>query len=82
MEKPEITYPCRWPFRIIGVDIESISNAIDVTLAGYPYCKTSGNTSNKGTYASLHVEVDVIDEGMRNTIYSSLKKITGVKMVF
>lgn len=82
MEKPEITYPCRWPFRIIGVDIESISSAIDVTLATYAYLKTTGNTSTKGNYASLHVEVDVVDEETRNTIYASLKKITGVKMVF
>jgi len=82
VEKPEIVYPCIWPYRVIGSDAESIKVAVDTVLAKYAHEIGSGNSSRQGTYSSVHVEVSVAHEEERNTVYRALMAISGVKMVF
>ena len=82
MEKPEIGYPCVWPFRVIGNDAESLRGSITEVLSSHSFELGSGNTSSQGRYISLHVEVAVAHEEERNTVFSMLKNVSGVKMVF
>lgn len=82
MEKPEIIYPCKWPYRVIGMDAGSIKSAITEVLKSNSYEIDSGNTSKQGKYSSVHIEVMVAHEEERNAIYRALKAISTVKMVF
>lgn len=82
MEKPEIVYPCVWPYRVIGSDAELIKNRIEKVLAKNSFQLGDGNSSRQGTYSSVHVEVSVAHEAERNEVFQALKAISGVKMVF
>jgi uncharacterized protein len=83
MQKPEITYPCTWPYRVIGEDVTCISKEIAERLKErYRFELEMGNVSRLGKYVSVHVEVDVVDEAQRNSVFTLLKSISGVKMVF
>lgn len=82
LQKPETSYPCLWPYRVIGIDTACMSQEIQAILSTYRFTLSGGNVSTKGTYASVHVEVQVADEHERNHVYLLLKKITGVIMVF
>jgi len=82
MEKPEITYPCRWPYRVIGSNEKQMRAMIIEVLGTRRYVLGEGNSSRQGTYHSVHVEVTVADEEERNEIFRNLKAISGVRMVF
>lgn len=82
MKKPEIQYPCKWPYRVIGSDEKKIKETISVVLQSHNFNVQSGNISKNGTYCSVHVEVLVADEDERNSAFQKLQRIPGVKMVF
>lgn len=81
MEKPEVTYPCRWPYRVIGTDENGLHAGIAAVLNSYAYEISKGNVSKKGTYRSVHVEVNVAHEQEKNELFDKLKAIRGVKFV-
>ncbi|WP_407381283.1 DUF493 domain-containing protein [Helicobacter sp.] len=78
--KPNIIYPCKWEFRIIGESQERLTTIVQ-ELVQKPYNLIIKNHSRKGRFISMHLDVEVIDETERNSIYSALSSHPEVKMV-
>ncbi len=82
MQKPNIQYPCTWPYTVIGSDPAGISNAMPVVLENFAYQFKESNKSKTGKFTSFHVLVHVQSEEERNSIFTSLKNVQSVKIVF
>lgn len=81
MDKPDIIYPCEWPYRIVGTDEEKIREEIASLLKDKMYVLEVSNTSGKGTYISLRLVTEVASEAERVTLFESIKALDVVKMV-
>jgi len=79
--KPEISYPCRWGYRVIGTGHEPIRAAIDEVVGDHDHTLEVGNASASGKYVSFHLEVLVHDEAHRLGIYEALCEFASVKIV-
>jgi putative lipoic acid-binding regulatory protein len=79
--KPEIDYPCRWQFRLIGEERAAMVEAI-TTLAGIPADEiTEANVSSGGRYLSLKIELVVHDDDERLAYYRLLAAHPAIRMV-
>jgi len=68
-EKPEINYPTKWGFKVIGKDKEKVEQAIkDVMGEKEHSCKFS-NSSKKGNFHSYSAECQVESEEERDKLY-------------
>ena len=79
--KPEIQYPCRWQYRLIGEErtaiIAAVSAVTDITV-----CVISeGNVSSGGRYLSLSVEMTVNDEAERLRLYQRFAADPAIRVV-
>ena len=80
-QKPEITYPCRWPYRVIGSDTSQINKAVSNVMGDKKYTITLSNTSSGGKYVSFNVKTRVKSEDERIGIFNDLKSHDAIKMV-
>ncbi len=80
-QKPEITYPCQWAYRVIGMSEEPLRNTIESILVGKKYSLKASNSSSGGKYLALALELVVDSEAERLDIFDSLKASDEVKMV-
>jgi len=74
--KPEITYPCRWQYRLIGRFaelMEAEAKAI-VDELERPHTLSEGNKSRTGKFVSMELSVEVRHEEERLLIYDRLTK--------
>ncbi len=79
--KPEIDYPCRWQFRIIGEERAAMVEAI-ATLTGIPADEIAeANVSSGGRYLSLKIELVVHDDDERLGFYRLLAAHPAIRMV-
>ncbi len=79
--KPEINYPCRWQFRLIGEERTAMVEAI-ATVAGIPAAEiTEANVSSGGRYLSLKIELVVHDDDERLDLYRMLAAHPAIRMV-
>jgi putative lipoic acid-binding regulatory protein len=81
MDKPIITYPCRWTFTLIGTDPQAVSHNVAECLPTATYRLTSSNKSRTGKYVSLHLDTEVASEEARNRLFARLKAAPAVKMI-
>jgi len=81
MDKPEITYPTRWPYRIVGTDPLSIRSRVAVIAGEREYELSPSKESSKGNYVSLLLEIEVSDEADRDAIFAALQADPAIKMV-
>lgn len=80
-KKPQIDYPCKWPYKIIGDSIEKMISAVEEVVADLEYDLTPSNISRKGKYFSLNITVVVSSETMRDLIFQNLNKHPAIKYV-
>ena len=80
--RPEITYPCEWSYKIIGNNIDKILEAIENAVSGLKYDVTPSNISKNGNYYSLNLKLTVPNEVVRDLIYQKLDSCESVKIVF
>lgn len=80
MQKPDITYPCEWEYRIIGEDEELIKKLVFDTMPREYSLKISKHSKNK-RFVSVHVCVITHSEEERNDIFQTFAKSKCVKMV-
>lgn len=80
-KKPQIDYPCKWPYKIIGESVEEMIAAVEEVLINLDYDLTPSNISRKGKYFSLNIIVDVPSEIMRDLIFQKLSKHPAIKFV-
>ncbi|MCP4650621.1 MAG: DUF493 domain-containing protein [PVC group bacterium] len=81
MEKPNIKYPCKWPYKIIGSDKDALKKEIIAKLVDMRFELVEGNQSKQGKYVSFDVEVFVANEAERVNVFNILKDIPIVKIV-
>ena len=80
-KKPQINYPCKWPYKIIGDSVEEMISAVEEAVVDLEYDLTPSNISKKGKYFSLNISVDVPSEIMRDLIFQKLSKHPAIKFV-
>ncbi len=80
-QKPEITYPCEWAFKVIGRDADKILAAIKDAVLGIEYDVIPSNISKNDKYLSLNLKLIVPNETVRNLIYEKLGNNPDIKFV-
>ncbi|MCL2789069.1 MAG: DUF493 domain-containing protein [Desulfobulbus sp.] len=79
--KPEIHYPCRWQFRLIGEERAAMVAAVG-TVVDISACEIAdGNVSSGGRYLSVTVETTVADEAERLRLYQQFAADPAVRAV-
>ncbi len=80
-QRPEISYPCTWLYKVIGQDAGAMHLAIAAVCPRSPQSITPSHTSSGGKYCSLNVELEVLDDEERLNVYTTLKKQAAIKTV-
>ncbi|HOD36344.1 MAG TPA: DUF493 domain-containing protein [Syntrophales bacterium] len=80
-QKPHIDYPCRWGYKIIGTDEALLRGAVTEVVQDLAHSITPSNRSASGRYICLDVEMLVLNEDQRLTIYEGLRRHPAVKIV-
>ena len=80
-KKPQIEYPCKWPYKIIGKSVEEMINAVEEVVVDLEYDLTPSNISRKGKYFSLNISVVVPSEIVRDLIFQKLSAHPAINFV-
>jgi len=80
-QRPEITYPCPWTYKVIGEDRMLLDAAIVAACAPLEVLISSSHRSSKGRYLSVNAEVVAPNEEVRLAIFERLKASLAVKFV-
>ena len=72
--KPEITYPCRWSYKLIGRIQELMEQDAKEILGDKEHELKEGNKSRTGKFISMELTVEVAHEEERLHIYDCLTK--------
>ncbi|MBM3891189.1 MAG: DUF493 domain-containing protein [Verrucomicrobia bacterium] len=80
-DKPLITYPCRWDYKIIGTDTQRLRAAVAVIVKDIEHTVADSNRSPGGKYCSVALTVLVRDEAHRDQIFMALRAHQDVIMV-
>jgi len=70
-EKPEINYPTKWGFKVIGKDKEKVENAIKEVLKDKEHSCSFSNTSKSGKFNSFNAECIVDSQEERDKLYKA-----------
>jgi len=79
--KPEIDYPCKWQYKVIGEDCSRIEEAVLTICAPAPVSLSYSHSSSGGKYHSYNAEIEVRTEEARLSIYEALHNHPAVKFV-
>jgi len=79
--RPEIDYPTKWEYKIIGADIDEMIKAIETIIVDLEYNLSASNISRKANYFSLNVSVLVPSEIVRDLIFRKLSAHPAIKFV-
>jgi putative lipoic acid-binding regulatory protein len=80
-QRPEIEYPCRWSYRIIGADEERLRAAASQVVGDAPHSLARGRESSGGKYRSLELDVLLRDEEHRLALFEALGEHPDVRFV-
>lgn len=79
--KPEIEYPCRWQYKVIGRKKEQLVNTIKEICAPVPVDITYSHASKSGKYHSMNVTIDVQDEQARDSLFTAFQNHPDITLV-
>jgi len=90
-QRPRIEYPCRWEFKVIGLDERVLRRETEealLSVLGSPagteardYDLSISRTSRGGKYVSLSLALRVEDEAERDAIFTALNECPNIVMV-
>lgn len=80
-QRPEISYPCPWTYKVIGEDRNVLHRAIIAACAPNQVLISPSHQSSKGRYLSVNADVVVESEEVRLAIFERLKASQAVKFV-
>lgn len=80
-QKPEIKYPCKWQYKIIGQDVDKMISAVERIVSGFDYEITPSNLSSNEKYYSLNLWVMIPTEFTRNMIFRKLGECGDIRFV-
>ena len=79
--KPNIDYPCKWEFKIIGNNIDKILEAIENASMGLIYDVTPSNISKNNRYFSINFTIEVSNQVVRDLVYEKLTESPNIMIV-
>jgi len=80
-EKPEIIYPTKWGFKVIGKDKDKVEKAIKDILSSKAHSCKFSNSSKGGKFSSFSAECTVDSEEERNALYKAFGEHADVNYV-
>ncbi len=80
-EELDISYPCKWGYRIICTDETAVRAAVAGIVGEVGHSLIKSHTSKTGKYCSLQLELTVRDEEHRLEILRELQEVAEVKYV-
>jgi len=80
-KRPEIDYPTKWEYKIIGSDIDEMIKVVENIIVDLEYNLSASNISRKDNYFSLNVSVLVPSEIVRDSISQKLSTHPAIKYV-
>ncbi|HLD24250.1 MAG TPA: DUF493 domain-containing protein [Sulfuricurvum sp.] len=80
-QKLELTYPCRWCYKVVASERAGIEIAALEIFCEREYSLIPSNTSRGGKYISMNLELLVHNEDERTYFYETLKAHPHIKMV-
>ena len=79
--KPEINYPTKWEYKIIGSDVDQMIKAVENIVKEFEFELVPSNISKKANYFSMNVIVFVPTEEFRDKIFKELTEHPAIKFV-
>ena len=79
--KPEINYPTKWEYKIIGSDVDEMIKAVENIVRDFEFELVPSNISKKANYFSMNVIVFVPTEEFRDKIFKELAEHPAIKFV-
>ncbi|CAA6813173.1 MAG: DUF493 domain-containing protein [uncultured Sulfurovum sp.] len=79
--RPDIDYPTKWGFKLIGKNKEALLACIKETMEGKEHLCSFGNTSKTGKFHSYNASCTVETEEERNRIFKYFENHDAVEMV-
>lgn len=80
-KRPDIEYPCKWDYKIIGTDVSEMIKIIEEAVGDLSYEISPSNISKKENYFSLNLTVFVPSEIVRDIIFQKVSSSAFVKIV-
>ncbi len=80
-EKPKIDYPCKWGYKIIGIDRVKLETLVFEVMGERKYNISKVNSSSKGKFHALTTSCIVESEKDRDAIFKAFQDDKDVKMV-
>jgi putative lipoic acid-binding regulatory protein len=80
-EKPEISYPAEWGYRVVCSSEEEVRAHLLEILGQVEHELSAGNVSSSGKYVTLNLKLVVNDEAHRLRIYEQLTGHDAVRLV-
>lgn len=80
-QRPEIEYPTRWGYRVVGTSEDALRALVVEIVGGAEHEIHGVQPSSKGAYVSLRMSVTVVDEAHRDDVYRRLIEADVVKLV-
>lgn len=80
-EKPEIEYPTRWGFKLIGRDKEALLSCIKEAMGEKEHLCSLGNTSRTGKFTTYNASCEVESQEERDRIFKYFQDHKDVEMV-
>ncbi len=76
--EPEIEYPCRWQYRLMGAAEAALRGAVERVVGAREHQVQVGNQSRTGKYCSLEVEIEVASRNEQHDLFQRLRAEPGV----
>lgn len=80
-QKLELTYPCRWCYKVVAYERAGIEIAALEVFGQREYSLEPSKASSSGKYISMNLELLVHNEDERTFFYETLKAHPHIKMV-
>ena len=80
-KRPDIDYPTKWQYKIIGSDVDEMLSAVEESIIGLDYQVVPSNVSSNEKYFSLNISLIVPSEIVRDIIFQKLSNHPAIKFV-
>ena len=80
-EKPTITYPTNWGFKLIGRDKENLKACIKEVMGDKEHLCSLGNASKTGKFHSYNASCTVENQEERDRLFKCFQSHDDVEMV-
>ena len=80
-EKLELTYPCKWCYKVIASEQKALEQAVRDVIQEREHTLEHSNKSKTGKFTSMNLDILVHNEDDRTFIYEALKQHQHIKMV-